>query len=156
MRSIGASPKCRSRFDQAVLGDGLRIFFSDHPGRCNLSEVSWTAVPAGTHVLTARTTDGQGATTTSAARTIIVDAAPTVSLAATPLNAVAPASVTLTATASDADGTIAQVEFLQGAAVVATLSAPPYVTTATTSARGVTFSRRAPRTTRPCQRPRRR
>ena len=68
--------------------------------------------------------------TTSAAVNVVVNAnqAPTVSLVSPNNNALftAPATITLTATASDTDGTIASVEFLNGANVIATLTSPPY------------------------------
>jgi Bacterial Ig domain/PA14 domain len=43
----------------------------------------------------------------------------------------APATLTVSANASDADGTIAKVEFLQNGAVVATVTTPPFSTTLT-------------------------
>ncbi len=81
-------------------------------------------MPAGTYSLTAVARDDDGATTTSAARTITVTAAanqpPTAALTAPAQGATytAPASVTMTATASDSDGTIARVDFYQGTTVV--------------------------------------
>lgn len=48
----------------------------------------------------------------------------------------APAAVTMTANASDADGTIARVEFLVNGAVVGTDTSAPYAYTATISAAG--------------------
>jgi uncharacterized protein GlcG (DUF336 family) len=81
-----------------------------------------------THSLTARATDNQGATLTSAAVSIIVNAAPSVALTAPQANSVfeSPASVNLTASASDADGTVAKVEFYQGATLIGTSTAAPY------------------------------
>jgi len=83
---------------------------------------------AGTHMLTARATDNNGAVTTSAAVSVIVDAAPTVSLTAPANNAVfaAPASVTLTASATDSVGTIAKVDFYQGTTLIGTATSSPY------------------------------
>lgn len=91
----------------------------------------WTPATAGSYSLTARATDSGGATTTSAARTITVQAinqAPTVSLTAPAAGAsyVAPAAITLTATAADTDGTISQVEFFQGTTLIGTATAAPY------------------------------
>ena len=83
---------------------------------------------AGTYSLTAVATDNVGLTTTSAAVSIVVDQPPSVTLTSPANNAVfiAPATITLTATASDTDGTIAMVEFLNGGNVVATITTPPY------------------------------
>ncbi|WP_273703801.1 Ig-like domain-containing protein, partial [Candidatus Accumulibacter vicinus] len=39
---------------------------------------------------------------------------------------VAPAAITLTATAADTDGTITQVEFFQGTTLIGTATAAPY------------------------------
>ncbi|WP_273703777.1 Ig-like domain-containing protein, partial [Candidatus Accumulibacter vicinus] len=66
--------------------------------------VTWNSVPAGGYSLTAKATDNQGAVTTSAARTITVNATntpPTVSLTAPADGAVytLPATVTVSATA---------------------------------------------------------
>ena len=98
---------------------------------------------AGTYVLTARATDDKGGVTTSTAVNVIVDTPPAVTLAANPPSGIAPATVTLTATATDADG-IAKVEFLQGAAVIATLTAAPYTFTVNNLAVGsYSFSARA-------------
>jgi len=79
-------------------------------------QFSWALVAAGTYSLTAKATDNTGATTTSSAVTIIVNAPPSVALTAPANNTVvaAPATITLQATATDADGTIAKVEFFQG------------------------------------------
>jgi RHS repeat-associated protein len=64
--------------------------------------------------------------------------APTVSLVAPSAGAIfaAPASITLTATASDSDGTIARVEFYQGATLLGTKTAAPYSMTWTNVAGG--------------------
>lgn len=98
---------------------------------------SWTNVAAGTYVLTAKSTDGQGASTTSAARTVVVDAAPTISLTATPPTGVAPANILLTANPADTDGTITKVDFFQGAVLIATVNAPgPYTYTVNNLAAG--------------------
>ncbi len=90
--------------------------------------VTLTNVSAGTHALTARATDNQGAVTTSAAVSIIVNTPPTVSITAPAANAVftAPANVTITATATDSDGTVAKVDFYAGAALIGTANTAPY------------------------------
>jgi RHS repeat-associated protein len=82
----------------------------------------------GSHVLTARATDNQGTATTSAAVTVNVDAAPTVSITSPANNAVisAPANITVTATATDTDGAVMNVDFFDGATLVGTAAAAPY------------------------------
>jgi RHS repeat-associated protein len=89
---------------------------------------NWTNVAAGSYSLTAIATNDAGGTTTSAAVSIKVDAAPTVSLDAPTGGAVyaAPASVTLTATAADTVGVITKVDFYQGTTLIGTATAAPY------------------------------
>jgi len=77
-------------------------------------------------------TDNAGATTTSAARTITVNPAanqaPTVSLSA-PANGAtftAPATITVSATASDPDGTVTKVDFFAGTTLIGTDTTSPY------------------------------
>jgi RHS repeat-associated protein len=93
--------------------------------------IAWTGAATGTHTITAKATDNQGVATSSAAVTIRVDAPPGVSLTAPANNAVfvAPASITLSATASDTDGTVSKVEFLDGTTIVGTVTAAPYSVT---------------------------
>jgi hypothetical protein len=92
--------------------------------------VSWTGVPAGSYVLTAVATDDRGTTTTSAARTITVaaNAAPMVSLTSPDAGATytMPASVVLSATASDTDGSVTKVEFYTGTTLVGPDTTSPY------------------------------
>jgi hypothetical protein len=87
-----------------------------------------TNVAAGTHTYTAKATDDRGAATTSAAVSVIADVAPTVSITAPAANAgfIEFATITITATAADSDGTIAKVDFFQGATLVGTSTAAPY------------------------------
>ena len=62
--------------------------------------------------------------------------APTVSLATPTGTFTAPATVTLSATANDSDGSIAKVEFFIGTTLLSTDTTSPYVATWTTSAAG--------------------
>jgi hypothetical protein len=89
---------------------------------------AWNNVPAGAYSLTARATDNQDATTTSTAVNIAVNAAPTVALTSPANNAVftAPANITLEASAADSDGTIAKVEFFNGATKLGEDTSSPY------------------------------
>ncbi|HEX3133381.1 MAG TPA: Ig-like domain-containing protein, partial [Planctomycetota bacterium] len=94
---------------------------------------SVSGLTVGSYVFAARATDTQGLTTTTTGATLTVAAAPapvppTVALTA-PTNgatATAPAAFPLTANASDSDGTITQVEFLQNGLVVANDTTTPY------------------------------
>jgi len=94
--------------------------------------ITWNSAGAGTYSVTAVATDDDGATRTSAAATITVNGppnqAPAVSLTA-PANGAtftAPASITVTASASDADGTIAKVEFFAGTTLIGSDTTSPY------------------------------
>jgi pectate lyase len=86
-------------------------------------------VAPGTYSFSARATDYLGASTTSAAATVIVNAAPTIALTAPSSGSVftAPASqITLAADAADADGTIAKVDFYRGATLIGTAATAPF------------------------------
>lgn len=89
----------------------------------------WTPTVGGVHNLTARATDNLGATTTSAVKTSTVtgdtNKPPAVSLTA-PATANVGTAVTLSASASDADGTIAKVEFYDGATLIGADTTAPY------------------------------
>ncbi len=87
-----------------------------------------TDLAAGTYSFTAIATDDRGATSTSAAVSVRVNAAPTVSLTSPASGGVfnAPATINLAASASDTDGSIAKVEFYQGATLVGTATSSPF------------------------------
>ncbi|MDB5271816.1 MAG: hypothetical protein JWO58_183 [Chitinophagaceae bacterium] len=92
---------------------------------------SWTGVTAGTYTLTAKATDNQSGVTTSSAITIIVsnpNQLPTVNITSPLNNATftSPTTVSITATASDADGSISKVDFYNGATFLGTDNASPY------------------------------
>ncbi len=89
---------------------------------------TWSNVPSGAYSLTAIATDNLGGTTTSAAIPVTVDAPPTVTLTSPTAGSVgiAPASFTLTANAADSDGTVAKVEFFNGATLIGTATTAPY------------------------------
>ena len=104
---------------------------------------SWSAVPAGTYVLTARAYDNTGATGTSTAITIQVKAnvVPVARITAPANNAgfTAPATIAIAATATDSDGTVAKVDFYQGATKIGTDTSAPYAFT-WTNVPGGTYS----------------
>jgi hypothetical protein len=111
--------------------------------------VSLSTLSSGSHTLTAKAVDNVGATTTSAPVTITVVPAnvpPTVALTSPANNAqfTAVQSVTVTATAADSDGTIARVDFFDGATLVGSKSSAPYsVTLASLSSGSHTLSAKA-------------
>jgi YD repeat-containing protein len=89
---------------------------------------NWTNVSAANYNLTAKAFDNAGATATSTIVAIIVNALPSVSLTAPSSGQVftAPANITLTATASDSDGSISKVQFFQGTTLLNEDLTAPY------------------------------
>ena len=92
----------------------------------------WTSVGAGTYNITAKAYDNVNAVTTSSVITVQVNAPanqiPTVNITTPTNNAVytSPASITITANANDADGSINKVEFYNGTTLLNTDNAAPY------------------------------
>lgn len=103
---------------------------------------SWTSVAAGSYNITAKAYDNLNAVITSAVVAITVDAganqSPVVTLTAPTNGAVynAPATVSITAAASDADGTISKVEFYNGSTLLSTDTSSPYAYSWTSVAAG--------------------
>jgi predicted phage tail protein len=92
---------------------------------------TWSSVAPGTYSLTAVAFDSAGISTTSSSVSITVSAPnqpPTVILTAPTSGATYtdPATITLTASASDPDGQIARVEFYNGPALLGSASTAPY------------------------------
>jgi uncharacterized repeat protein (TIGR01451 family) len=89
-------------------------------------------VAPGTHSYTAIATDSQGLTATSNTVTVVVVAPTATASLIFPFNNaffVAPATVTLLASASSSTGTVTQVQFLQNGVPVGTASKAPYSVT---------------------------
>jgi len=89
----------------------------------------WSNVVAGSYALTAQATGDDGLSSTSAVVSITVDSPPTVSITLPTNNSVivpAYTNVTVTATASDSDGTVSQVQFFQGTTLLGTDGSSPY------------------------------
>jgi Galactose oxidase-like, Early set domain/Bacterial Ig domain len=93
---------------------------------------TWSGVAAGSYTLTARATDDLGATTTSAASRITVtdntNTPPTANITSPADGAVFPwkPTITVTATASDSDGSVTKVEFRDGTTVLGQDTSAPY------------------------------
>jgi len=95
----------------------------------------WSNVPVGTYTLTAVATDNFGAVTISSAILISVikgspvNKPPTVSIVI-PVNGssfLSPATIPITAIASDSDGTISKVQFFNGAIKLGEITTAPYL-----------------------------
>ncbi len=92
----------------------------------------WNNVAAGSYSLTAVATDNLGAQTTSTAVNVTVNPPANVPPSATltaPLNGAtftAPATIPLTATATDGDGSVAKVDFYNGSTLLGTDMTNPY------------------------------
>jgi RHS repeat-associated protein len=123
--------------------DGIEIgvVATNPPSNTGTASVTWNGVTVGTHVISAKLrefTPGlpggvwYGADSTPV--TIVVTAqpdTPTITLTA-PANGssyVAPATVVLAATATNAPGTVAKVDFYDGATAIGTSTLPPYAFT---------------------------
>ena len=89
---------------------------------------AWTNVAGGTYVLTAKATDDKGAVSTSAVVNVKVNKPPIISITAPANNAVIvlPATVTISATASDADGTVSKVDFYRDGILLGSDTTLPY------------------------------
>src|SRR5713101_8255331 len=105
----------------------------------NQYTLSWTGVAAGTYSLTAKATNDKGDTDLSDPVSITVNALPSVAITAPGNNTIltAPATFTVTASASDSDGSIAKVEFYNGATLIGTATSAPYSVTLSDAAAGV-------------------
>ena len=113
-------------------------FFQGLTKVCTLAAAPFTcarsALPAGSYTFTAKVTDNKSVTATSQPVTITVTAAnqpPTVAITAPAAGSVfgAPGAFTLTASAADADGFVAGVEFFSGATSLGAVAAPPWTLT---------------------------
>lgn len=90
--------------------------------------ITWSNAPPGTYSLTAKATDNFGTVGQSAAINVTVNNPPTVSMTA-PTNGAtftALANISLSANASDTDGTISKVEFFRSTTLIGTVTSSPY------------------------------
>ncbi|RYE12238.1 MAG: hypothetical protein EOP51_31920, partial [Sphingobacteriales bacterium] len=93
----------------------------------------WNNVAAGNYTLSAKATDNAGAVASSTpvsvvVKTVVVNQAPSVNITSPAANTSfnAPASVTINANASDADGSIIKVEFYNGSTLLGSDVSSPY------------------------------
>jgi hypothetical protein len=109
--------------------DGQQVGQASSSGGDNYTR-SWTPTMVGSHTIVARAYDNSTLMTQSAAVQVMADnnVLPSVSITAPTTNAVyfAPATIRLTATATDSDGSIQNVTFLDNGAAVQTINVAPY------------------------------
>src|SRR4030095_7758471 len=103
------------------LGEGLSAPFT----------VLWTNGTAGTHLITAVATDNLGSTTICSLVTVILNAGRPVTVTSPTNNTQfgAPATIVITATATDADGSVSQVDFYSGTDFLGSDTSSPYSVT---------------------------
>lgn len=106
-------------------------------------QIAWKNIAAGTYSLTAKAFDNLGGVTTSSSITVTVKSSttnnnPTISLTSPTNNSSynAPASISISANASDSDGSIAKVEFYNGSQKLGERTSSPYTYTWTNVAAG--------------------
>jgi gliding motility-associated-like protein len=104
----GSVAKVEFFYGTTKLGEDLTVPYS----------FTWTNAPIGTHAITAKATDNQNSVATSAAMdiTVATNAKPVVSITGPANNAQfnVGAAITITATATDAGGSVTKVEFFDG------------------------------------------
>lgn len=90
---------------------------------------TWNNAPSGTYSLTAKATDNTGAATTSNPVSVTVaNVAPSVTITSPTAGSVltAPANISISASASDTDGSVSKVEFFQGSTKLGEAATAPY------------------------------
>ena len=109
------------------------------PRRGDQYTLNWTGVAAGNYAVTAEATNDKGDTDLSDLVSITVNALPSVSITAPGDNTIltAPATFKVTASASDSDGSIARVDFYNGATLIGTATSAAYSVTLSDAAAGV-------------------
>jgi RHS repeat-associated protein len=121
----------------AADSDGSIVSVSYYNGATLLSSpkvapyvYNWTNVAVGSYTITAKALDSKGGVQTSVPVNVMVNTnvAPAVALSAPENNAsfAAPGVITLTATASDSDGSVGKVAFYNGTTLLKSITAPPY------------------------------
>ena len=100
--------------------------------------ISWTCGSLGTHSLTAKATDNEGAQTTSSSVfvNVLANKLPYVHISTDSSTVSQGHTVTITATANDTDGTVSKVDFYVGLNKVGTSTSSPYSFAWTTTTAG--------------------
>jgi hypothetical protein len=90
--------------------------------------VTWNNTPSGSNAVVAVATDVLDKTSTSAPVFLVLNAAPSVAITSPTNNALftIPATVVVTASAADSDGSVALVQFFEGANLLGSSTASPY------------------------------
>jgi uncharacterized repeat protein (TIGR01451 family) len=120
-------------FDSEGLGTIARVEFFANGSKLGESlrapyRLAWSNAPSGQHSLTVVATDTGGASTISAAVSVLVSRPPMTSITAPANGSVftAPANILIQANASDPEGTIAKVEFFQNDIKIGEVNTTPY------------------------------
>ncbi|MBF0503303.1 MAG: S8 family serine peptidase, partial [Candidatus Riflebacteria bacterium] len=92
---------------------------------------TWPSPVAGNYTIITKATDNNGATKTSAAISMTVNGLPTVTITSPANNAIIDegTSITISANATDSDGTVTKVEFYQGSALLGLATSAPFIYT---------------------------
>ncbi len=127
LTASASTPRSGGRIAKVDFYDGAKLIGSAATAPFTYS---WVGATVGTHAITAKATDELAVVATSAAVsvTVVANKAPTAALTSPTQGFVfvAGQTISLGATAADSDGSIAKVEFLNGATVVATATTAPY------------------------------
>jgi RHS repeat-associated protein len=131
--TVAASAEATADYERisslVLFKDGVQV--ASGSGTLMTKSVSYsaTALPAGTYYFVARSTNSSNQTTSKTIAVTVTpgNAAPSVQLGAiTGAPFIAPATLGLTASASDSDGSIAKVEFFSNDQLLATVTTAPY------------------------------
>jgi N-acetylneuraminic acid mutarotase len=121
-----ATPAAGAAISQVRFYDGAVLLHTDTD---NPYQYNWTGAALGAHTLTARVTDNYGTSSTSAPVAItVLNSPPNTSILAPSDGVVIAASlpVTVSATASDPDGSVTQVAFYDGPTLLGVTNSAPY------------------------------
>lgn len=137
--SVGSAYKSSSSGYQMPVNDkysggklGTSIYLAPDPGADELVKATAGVFNPSTNTFTTARTFSVTTTASYNSTSITIgagnptNAAPTITLATPTVSGTAPATVGLSATASDSDGTITKVEFFNGSTLLASITSAPY------------------------------